>query len=95
MLREEPGDPFLMYGLAMEHQREGDDGAALALFTRLQQGEPPYVPAFFRCGQMLVDLGRIEEARTALRHGIEQARLQGDAHAAGEMSELLMDLGGR
>jgi hypothetical protein len=38
-------------------------------------------------------LGRIDEARAALRQGIEQARAQGDLHAAGEMGELLASLG--
>jgi hypothetical protein len=41
----------------------------------------------------LVARGRIEEARRALREGIDAARAQGEAHAAGEMSELLMSLG--
>ena len=43
--------------------------------------------------QQWVKLTQIPEARTALRDGIEQARQQGDAHAAGEMSELLASLG--
>jgi hypothetical protein len=44
--------------------------------------------------QQLVRLARVEEARTYLRSGIEAARLQGNAHAAGEMSEFLSSLGG-
>ncbi len=43
--------------------------------------------------QQLVDLGRIEEARTYLRDGIDEARRQGNSHAAAEMSELLSSLG--
>jgi hypothetical protein len=43
--------------------------------------------------QHLVARERIEEARSTLREGIEEARRQGNAHAAGEMSELLMSLG--
>jgi hypothetical protein len=45
-------------------------------------------------GQQLARLDRIEEARSFLRDGIEAARTQGDAHAAGEMSEFLASLGG-
>jgi hypothetical protein len=41
----------------------------------------------------MVELQRIDEARGVLRKGIEIARQQGDLHAAGEMSELLADLG--
>ncbi len=43
--------------------------------------------------QQLVKLNRIAEARDALRRGIEEARRQNNAHAAGEMSELLATLG--
>ena len=43
--------------------------------------------------QHLVAHERNEEARSTLREGIEEARRQGKAHAAGEMSELLMSLG--
>ena len=95
MLRDDPHDPFLRYGLAMEHQKEANYDAALDLFRELQKQSPPYVPGFFRAGQMLADMGRVDEAREALRRGVEQARDQDDAHAAAEMSELLMELGSR
>ena len=36
---------------------------------------------------------KLDEARTALREGIEHARRVGNAHAAGEMSEFLASLG--
>jgi hypothetical protein len=44
-------------------------------------------------GQFLAARGLIEDARRALREGIEAARAQGNAHAAGEMAELLMSIG--
>jgi thioredoxin-like negative regulator of GroEL len=93
MLAEEPGDTFLRYSLAMELDKEGDNEASLAKFTELTRDQPPYVPAFFMAGQQLVRLGRMTEARAYLRAGIEAARAQGDAHAAGEMSEFLSSLG--
>jgi thioredoxin-like negative regulator of GroEL len=93
MLAEEPGDVFLRYSLALELEKEGDHSGSLARLTELMRESPPYVPAFFRTGQQLAALGRVPEAREALRDGIEQARARGDAHAAGEMSELLSSLG--
>ncbi|MCA9259029.1 MAG: hypothetical protein KDA61_07510 [Planctomycetales bacterium] len=95
MLLEEPDDVFLRYSLALELEKEGEYEASLARFSELQQDDPPYVPAFFMAGQMLARLDRIEEARAVLREGIEQARTQGDGHAAGEMGEFLAQLGGR
>jgi hypothetical protein len=65
----------------------------LSKFDELCRESPPHVAAFFRRGQLLVELERVDEARSVLREGIEVARHQGDLHAAGEMSELLADLG--
>lgn len=95
MLADEPRDTFLRYSLAMELEKEGNHDRSLALLFELTQDQPPNVPAFFRAGQQLANLDRIEEARTALRDGIEAARQQSDHHAAAEMSEFLMQLGGR
>ncbi|MGE0609298.1 MAG: hypothetical protein AB7O62_19560 [Pirellulales bacterium] len=93
MLADEPQDVFLRYTLAMEQEKAGEHEASLAGFRGLMQDATPYVPAFFRAGQQLVGLDRVDEARAALRDGIEAARQQGDSHAAGEMAELLASLG--
>ena len=93
MLIDEPRDTFLRYSLAMELEKEGDHDASLAKFNELTRDEPPYVPAFFMAAQQLAKLNRVNEARTYLRDGIEAARTQGNAHAAGEMSEFLASLG--
>ena len=92
LLAEEPDDTFLRYSLAMELDKEGDHEASLARLQELHTLDPPYIPAFFMAGQQLAKLNRLEESRSALREGIEQARAQGDRHAAGEMSEFLATL---
>jgi hypothetical protein len=89
MLVEDPTDTFLRYSFAMELDKESRHEESLATFGQLTKEVPPYIPAFFMAGQQLARLGRTEEARAILRDGIEQARMQGDAHAAGEMSEFL------
>lgn len=93
MLVDEPGDPFLRYSLAMELDKEESHDRSLLLLRALAADAQPYVPAFFMAGQQLTRLGRIDEARAILRDGIEEARRQGNVHAAGEMSEFLAGLG--
>lgn len=93
MLAAEPRDTFLRYSLAMELEKEQQHERSIGLLRELMADDPPYVPAFFMAGQQLTRLGRIEEARAALRDGIEAARGQNNAHAAGEMSEFLASLG--
>ncbi len=93
MLAEDPHDRLLRYGLALELEKEGRHDESLDGLRALTQESPPYVPAFFMSAQQLVRLGRINEARAMLREGIEEARRQGDFHAAGEMGEMLANLG--
>lgn len=93
MLADDPSDIFLRYSLALEMAQEGESDASLAVLAELSRGTPPYVPAFHMAARHLVALGRHEEARGVLREGIEEARGQGNAHAAGEMAELLASIG--
>lgn len=94
MLADDPTDPFLRYGLAMEYSSQGDDDAAVQEFAHLiaQNRAAPYIPAFLMCGQALARLGRLEEAANVLRRGIAAATAAGTPealHAKGEMQGLL------
>jgi thioredoxin-like negative regulator of GroEL len=93
MLADDPSDTFLRYSLALELEKEGSHDRSLEGLRGLMADQPAYVPAFFMAGQQLVRIGRVDEARAVLRDGIEEARRQGNAHAAGEMSEFLSSLG--
>jgi tetratricopeptide (TPR) repeat protein len=93
LLKDEPRDQFLRYGLAVELDNEGRSDESLALFRSLMRDQPPHVASYFRGAQLLVKLDEIDQARAALREGIEIARQQGEMHAAGEMGELLASLG--
>jgi tetratricopeptide (TPR) repeat protein len=92
MLTADPQDEFLRYALAMECASAGDDAAAAQQFETLLADRPNYVPAYFQCGQVLLRLGRTEEAARVLRAGIPIARQAGDEHAAGELEGLLMSI---
>lgn len=92
MLADEPNDTFLRYSLAMELEKEGRHQQSLEALGQLMQLDPPLISAFFMAAKQLVKLGRVEEARAHLRDGVEQARQQGESHAADEMSELLQTL---
>lgn len=93
LLKLEPNDQFLRYGLANELEAEGQDEEAWRQYQSLMHDPEPHVPSFLRSAQLLVRLDRVSEARAVLRDGIEAARRQGNAHAAGEMAELLASLG--
>lgn len=89
LLAEDPNDPFLRYGLAMEYVSAGNDAEAVRCFRETFTAAPDYVPAYHQAGQALLRLGRPDEARDVLQRGIAVARTQGNAHAAEEMQGLL------
>jgi Tfp pilus assembly protein PilF len=89
LLADDPKDPFLRYGIAMEYSSEGDVETALRWLKDLIEVKPDYVPAYLQAGQALVRLDREEEARAVYRAGIALAKKMGDAHAAGEMEQFL------
>jgi thioredoxin-like negative regulator of GroEL len=92
-LAEDPNDPFLRYGLAMEHLGAGDTEAALRCLRDLIALDAGYVPAYQQCAQALARLGRTGEAADVFRRGIAAARQKGDEHAASEMQGMLDSLG--
>jgi len=89
LLSKEPHDPFLNFGLAMELAKDEPKEAALGQFDRVLEVDPNYLAAYHQKGRLLLSVGRTEEARQVLRMGIEAAQRVGDAHAAGEMNELM------
>jgi Flp pilus assembly protein TadD len=92
MLAEDPHDPFLRYGLAMEHVSAGQDEEAVRCFEELLRMTPDYVPGYMQAGRALARLNRVEEARAVFQAGIAAARKQGDLHAAEEMAGFLEGL---
>jgi tetratricopeptide (TPR) repeat protein len=94
MLEADPGDSFLRYALAMEYTSAGEHEAAAASLEELIRRDPAYVPAYQQAGQVLLRLGRDDQARAVLQAGVTIATRQGNDHAASEMSGLLAGLGG-
>ena len=94
MLAEDPNDPELRYGLAMEHASTGDDETCVTVLHDLiaRAAATSYVPAFLQCGQALVRLDRTAEACDVLKAGIDAAAHTGNVHAQGEMQGLLSSI---
>lgn len=88
----DPNDPFLTYGIALEHAKAGDADEALSWLDRTIAIEPRYAYAYFQKGKLLADMDRTAEARTVLQDGIAQAREAGEAHAVEELTGLLESL---
>lgn len=92
LLATDPTDPFIRYGLAMEHLKLGQPTMAIAQFDILLERDPAYIPALFMYGRALTQLGDLPAARAMYQRGIAAAQAAGDAHAAAEMTQALSEL---
>jgi thioredoxin-like negative regulator of GroEL len=93
-LAEDPTDPFLRYGVAVQCLREGDVEEGRERLLALIADHPDnQVAAYQQLGQSYVDTGETEAAAATLRTGIGKAQAAGDWHAAAEMEQLVASLG--
>ena len=93
MLERQPDDPFLLYGVAMEHKKAGDAAGALDYLRRVTQKDPNYCYAYYQRGLVHESQGDTEAARRAYHEGIDAANRAADAHAKGEIEAALEMLG--
>jgi thioredoxin-like negative regulator of GroEL len=93
ILKQNPGDAFARYGLAMAYSAEGRSEDALREFAETTERNPDYVPAYQMGAQELVKAGRVEEAKARLTAGLEACARTGNAHAASEMQGMVDELG--
>lgn len=86
---QKPTDAFARYGLALECVKLGDSSAAATHFDKLLATNPDYIAGYYQFGQLLGQLGRLDEARKLLSDGIVVAQKAGDVHARDEMQAAL------
>lgn len=88
----DPADADVVYMIAMEHSKAGDDEQALEWLDKTIALDAHYHYAYFQKGKAFGALGRDSEARDAIQEGLNQANAAGDAKAAGELGELLASM---
>ena len=91
LLDREPNDPFLRYGLAMEHKKAGRLDESIEWFDKTLESDGSYCYAFYQKGQIFEQQGDTDAAKAVYEAGIKRARECNDAHAAGEM-QVALDL---
>ena len=89
MLEKQPNDPFLLYGIAMEHKKLKDHAQVIAFLDRCIAADPNYCYAYFQRGQICEITGDFEAARRSYNDGIAAAKRTGDAHAQSELEGAL------
>lgn len=87
-----PTDAFLLFAIAKEHEKAGDDTEALVWYERLRQTDPAYVGLYYHLGRLYERAGRTQEAIETYCAGMRAARQAGDQHAWAELNAARMEI---
>jgi len=86
---QDPNDSFSRYALALELEKESAPTDAVPQLREVIARDPGYVAAYHQLGRLLAQIGLVEEAREAYRHGLDAAIAARDQRARSEMQEAL------
>ncbi|WKN31331.1 tetratricopeptide repeat protein [Porifericola rhodea] len=83
-LKEEPNDPFTLYAIALEYQKE-DAEKALPYFEKLLNEHPDYVATYYHAAHLYQDLEMKDKVEQTYLTGIEKAKSQQESLALREL----------
>ncbi|MCS6928099.1 MAG: tetratricopeptide repeat protein [Saprospiraceae bacterium] len=87
-----PTDAFLLFAIAKEYEKAGNDAEALAWYERLRSTDPQYLGLYYHLGRLYERLGRLPEAIETYRTGMRLARESGDAHTWSEINAARLEI---
>jgi len=90
-LKEEPNEPFHLYGIAMEYMTSDLDKAKEYL-QNLYDSHPNYLPTYYQLGTVLIEHGDENQAISVLEKGIELAKKQHEINTLRELQSLYDEL---
>ncbi len=93
LLDKAPGDAFLLFAVAKEYEKMGDDVEALRFYRQLQATQPDYVGLYYHLGKLHERNLDTEQAVQAYQNGVAAAQKAGDRHALAELKGALLELG--
>ncbi len=92
LLKADPGDAFILYGLAHEYAKLGQHETAITYYDRCLVSDPDYCYAYYHKARSQQAIERMAETKQTLQDGIARARKAGDGHAVSELQAFLLEL---
>lgn len=84
-LKESPDDAFLLYAIATEYAKAGDQEEARGRYEQLTVSHPDYVGTYYHLGKLHEAMGQPALAIHVYERGMEIAQSKRDRHALSEL----------
>ncbi|TVR81673.1 MAG: tetratricopeptide repeat protein [Chitinophagaceae bacterium] len=94
LLKENPNDPFLKFGIAMEHLKSKNYPESLKFFQDLVDNHPDYSGTYFHMGQLYERMGKEKKAMEVYQKGMKVTKRKKEMKDYEELKEaffLLME----
>ena len=92
LLREDPNDPFLKYGIALEYAKLGNLAEAILRIENLISEKPDYLGAYYQLGQYYEAVKNFDSAKKIYEKGILLAKEKKNMKTLNELREALQQL---
>ena len=90
-LKDSPGDPFTIYGIALEYV-EVDETEAGKYFGMLLEDHPDYLPTYYKAAEFYAEMGEQEKAIEIYTRGIGLAERMKETKTLAELRNAYQDL---
>ena len=91
-IKNNPGDSFSKFALALEFRKEGEFKKARILFEDILSSDPDYVGVYYHLGKLYESLDRLDDAQNLYQKGITIADEQDEKRTKKELREALQQL---
>jgi len=91
-IKETPNDPFLVYAIGLEYQKNNDLTKTRYYFDQLVTQFPDYLGVYYRYAEMEVSLNNIDAAKILYKKGIAIAKAQNNHKTLAELKGALMNI---
>lgn len=91
-VKENPGDSFYKFTLALEMLKIDEIAKARVLFEAIRNQDPEYVGVYYHLGKLYAQIGENKKAIDTYNEGIKVAESQNDAHTKSELASALLNL---
>lgn len=89
--KDQPDDPFLVYGIALEYKK-ADSSQAEAYFDLLLNTFPDYLPTYYQAAEYYAEKGSHEEALEIYDKGIHLAASLNEMKTLAELKNAKQNL---
>jgi tetratricopeptide (TPR) repeat protein len=89
-IKEEPGNPFNLYALALEYQNKDKEKASF-YFNKLLAEHKDYLPTYYHAALFFADQEQLTLADKIFSEGIELAETQNNSNAKKELKNAYLN----